>query len=120
MVDGSLAARGTDEGSVAILFPFFEVDARTPFLGEMFASDATTTRGAVVRAELTAEEEAFVWARVPRRGGYSQLFVDEGVDEVTEGAAAGRNLCVPDPLLYDLVASLSWSPGVASPWMYSI
>ena len=97
---------------MAVLFPFFEVNARTPFLGEVFASDATTTRGAVVRAEVTPEQEAFAWARVPRRGGYSRLFVD--IDEDLPGDEPfARNLLSPDPLLYDLVASLSWQPVVA-------
>ena len=64
----------TDELLAALLLsPVYFADARAPLSMTAYASDATTTRGAIVRAELTPEEAACVWSCTPRRGCYSNF-----------------------------------------------
>ena len=96
-----ITALVTDELlGAAILSPLFECDCRAPLHHQVFASDATTTRGAAVIAEPSCVELSWLWARTPRRGAYARLFLDGGVDSVLDKSD------VRDELLYDVVRQL--------------
>ncbi len=74
-----LRADSVDElvGAMVASFCAF-VDMRWRFRGETYASDATTTRGAVVCDDASPEVEDFIVIRVPCRGGSSCLFSRDG------------------------------------------
>lgn len=111
-----LRAEGIDELlAVALLSPMYVSDLRAPFLGELFASDATTSRGAVVRAPVSPEVEAFVWSRLPRRGGYVRLFPGEPSDGPLEELRCSMldGAEVRDELLYEVLRAQEWLPVAA-------
>ena len=88
----------------AILSPLFECECRSPLHPKVFASDATTTVGAVVTAEPTDLELSWLWSRIPRRGAYASLFMDGGEDSVF------TKTDVRDDVLYDMVSQLQFKP----------
>jgi hypothetical protein len=61
----------------ATLAPLYEADCRAPLHPQVFASDATETSAAVVMAEPTELELAWLWLRIPRRGSYARLYLDD-------------------------------------------
>jgi hypothetical protein len=82
----------------------FECDCRAPLHHQVFASDATTTRGAAVFAEPSCVELSWLWARTPRRGAYARLFLDGGIDSVLDKSD------VRDELVYEVVRQLQFRP----------
>ena len=67
----------TDELFAACLVaPLLVLDVKAELHPEVFASDASSSMGAVVAARVDAEMLTFLWSRIPRRGSYAKLFTD--------------------------------------------
>jgi hypothetical protein len=80
--------------------PLLVCDCRAPVHERVYATDATTTIGAAVFAEPSDLELAWLWSRMPRRGAYARLFIDDEQDGALDRTE------VRDEVLYNLIASL--------------
>lgn len=58
---------------LSVLAPLIKTDISTPYCSELFATDASSTRGAVVSTEVSGDVYEALFRRCKNKGSYTRL-----------------------------------------------